>query len=46
MFIEINEQYAKARQSMLISQILTKKENTKKCPYLVLERYFAGEILK
>ena len=46
MFIEISEQYAKARQSMLISQILTKKENTKKCPYLVLERYVAGEMPK
>ena len=42
----MGEQYSKARQSMLISQILKKKENTKKCPYLVLERYFAGEMPK
>ena len=42
----MGEQYSKARQFMLISQILTKKENTKKCPYLVLERYFAGEMPK
>ena len=46
MFIEISEQYAKARQSMLISQILTKKEAEKRYLYLELERYFAGEMPK
>ena len=46
MFIEISEQYAKARQFMLISQILVKKEGKKRGHHLVLERYFAGEMPK
>ena len=42
----MGEQYSKARQSMLISQIIAKKESKKRDHHLVLERYFAGEMPK